>query len=118
MASAAILGSQARDLKQPPVDNSTYANVNEMQTKHIKLAVTVDFDNSQVVGYIQHTVNCVSDSQYVVFDVVGIDIQGVTVKMPYEKAFKTVTYEHRTDLNPLLGGALDVTLPYGKWRFG
>lgn len=59
-------------------DAHSYANVNEVRTKHLHLDLDVDFEKKSIYGVARHTmINKGSDTA--VFDIKGIEIQKVTL---------------------------------------
>ena len=82
-----------------------------MQSTHLSLSLEVDFDKKQLIGQATHKVKCIQDHDQVIFDVVGLDVHNVEVKMPQGQKVVYSNFTVRTDLNPLLGNALVVDLP-------
>lgn len=59
-------------------ESHSYANIDEVFTKHLHLDMEVDFDNNSIYGVARHTmINKGSDTA--VFDIKGLEIQKVTL---------------------------------------
>ncbi len=59
-------------------ESHSYANIEEVYTKHLHLDMEVDFDNNSIYGVARHTmINKGSDTA--VFDIKGLEIQKVTI---------------------------------------
>jgi leukotriene-A4 hydrolase len=59
-------------------ESHSYANIEEVYTKHLHLDMEVDFDNNSIYGVARHTmINKGSDTA--VFDIKGLEIQKVTL---------------------------------------
>lgn len=59
-------------------ESHSYANIDEVYTKHLHLDMEVDFDNNSIYGVARHTmINKGSDTA--VFDIKGLEIQKVTL---------------------------------------
>jgi len=98
--------------RQPSVDNSTFANVDELFTFHYHMDVAVDFDSRSLAGSITHDFMTVAPTDKVVLDIWDMEIQSVEmmpanaaqalrdgqdVKPLSTLAFKTL------ELNPVIG---------------
>ena len=98
--------------KQPKVDNSTFANVDELFTFHFHMDLAVDFDSKSLGGSITHDFMTVAVTDKVVLDIWDMDISSVEympansaqalrdgqdVKSLTKLAFKTL------ELNPVIG---------------
>ena len=68
---------QPGDIKPNHVDQSTYANFNQVASTHLSLDFTVDFETKQFDGNVVHTMDCHESSDRVVMDYVGIDIKSI-----------------------------------------
>jgi hypothetical protein len=53
---------------QTNVDNSTYANADEIHTTHFHVDWLVDFNHEHVVGAVTHDLEVLKDTDHVVFD--------------------------------------------------
>ena len=62
---------------QPSVDNSTFANVEELFTFHFHMDVAVDFDNKAIGGSVTHDLMTVTPTDKVVLDIWDMDITSV-----------------------------------------
>jgi len=56
----------------------TYANIEDIQTKHLHLELEVDFDNQIIFGVARHKMHN-KGTDTAIFDVAGLDIQRVTL---------------------------------------
>jgi len=63
--------------KQPAIDNSTFANIDEIFTFHFHMDVEVDFDGKSIGGSIIHDMNTVALTDKVVLDIWDMDIESV-----------------------------------------
>ena len=63
--------------KQPSIDNSTFANVDELFTYHFHLDVDVDFETKTVGGSVIHDLYVVSPTDKVVLDIWDMDISSI-----------------------------------------
>jgi len=63
--------------KQPRVDNSTFANVDELFTFHFHLDIAVDFEGKTLSGSVTHDLFTVSPTDKLVLDIWDMDIQSV-----------------------------------------
>ena len=63
--------------KQPAIDNSTFANIDEIFTYHFHLDVAVNFDDKSVSGSITHDMSALNPTDKVVFDIWSMDITAV-----------------------------------------
>ena len=68
--------------KQPAVDNSTFANVDELFTFHFHLDVAVDFDSKSIYGSVTHDFMTVVATDKVVLDIWDMDIDSVELMQP------------------------------------
>ena len=96
------------------IDESTYANLDQIASTHIFLNFSVDFDAKQFVGTVEHTLDCLKSTDTVIMDYVGIDVSAVERQGQGAEFWQPITFETHTDLNPNLGNALEMTLPRGK----
>lgn len=76
-----------RDITPPAADGSTYSNIDEVQTYHMNLTMTVDFNTSTFSGNVLHKIRCVSTTDIAVFDIIGIDVSRVELKLPEDRDF-------------------------------
>jgi hypothetical protein len=53
---------------QTHVDNSTYANADEVHTTHFHLDWLVDFNHEHVAGAVTHDLEVLEDTDHIVFD--------------------------------------------------
>ncbi|MFN5416955.1 MAG: M1 family metallopeptidase [Flavobacteriia bacterium] len=93
-------------INQPIRDAHSYANLDEIKTKHIHLDLEVDFENKTIYGVARHEmINNQADTA--IFDIKGLEINRVTIG----KAGK----EQNTDYvigteDPILGAPLSVKI--------
>lgn len=90
-------------IRGPPlVDNSTYANTDQIYTDHVHLDLALDFDTEVITGSAKHSM-IVKDptAEYVQFDIWDLEIQNVIVD---QNAAKWWVGEG----NPLIGQVLRV----------
>lgn len=59
-------------------ESHSYANIDEVYTKHLHLDMEVDFDNNSIYGVARHTMTN-KGSDTAVFDIKGLEIQKVTL---------------------------------------
>ncbi|MES2589014.1 MAG: M1 family metallopeptidase [Bacteroidota bacterium] len=65
-------------INQPIRDAHSYANLNEIQTKHLHLDLEVNFENKSIYGIARHElINKGTDTA--IFDIKGLEIQRVTI---------------------------------------
>ena len=94
-------------------DPSTYANIDQVVTDHIKLDFTVDFDAKVFDGHVILSMRTVDSGVRSVFlDSVGMEIARVEYQSRHRGrgVWSTVDYNITTP-NPNLGNALEVHLP-------
>ena len=68
--------------RQPAIDNSTFANVDEAYTYHFHMDVGVDFDSKSIYGSVIHDMVQVSPTDKLVFDVWDLEIHSVELLAP------------------------------------
>lgn len=64
---------------EPPKDDHTLSNYQEVPVSHVHLNLLVDFDNEILTGSVVHTINNSNGSEYAVFDTKNLEITGVKV---------------------------------------
>ncbi len=66
------------------LDKTSYANIDEVESEHLALHISVDFERSVFEGSIVHSLRVVSPAPVgvVYFDSVGIDISKVELLEP------------------------------------
>ncbi|MCO5268075.1 MAG: M1 family metallopeptidase [Brumimicrobium sp.] len=98
--------NQEKDLTCCPVENHSYSNISEINTTHLHLDITVNFDKKVIEGVARHKmINNGTNSA--IFDVKGLDIQKITLGpegSEQETTFKIGTY------NDLLGAPLFIDI--------
>ena len=62
----------------PVVKDHSYSNVEEINTTHLHLDVTVDFENKQLTGVVRHTMNNTGVTK-AIFDIYGLNIKKITL---------------------------------------
>ena len=110
--SASAIG--AKDIPVNQVDESSYANFEQIASTHLFLDFEVDFDKKQFIGSVEHTLNCIEPTDTVIFDMLGIDVQKVEQQGKYNTTWDDLTFEAHEDLNPNLGNALEISLKKRK----
>lgn len=104
--------------RQPRVDNSTFANVDELFTFHFHMDVGVSFDTKSLFGSVTHDMMTVSMTDKVVLDIWDMDIISVEY-MPANSAqafrdgqnpepLTQLAFRTYTDLNPTIGHQLAI----------
>ena len=96
------------NLKMPPlVDNSTYANVDEIHTTHLHIELLADFNERTLSGYVLHTMKVVKPTLYAQFDIWDLNITSVYDGIQgFDLKFWIVKP------NPIIGQVLHVELPW------
>ena len=96
------------NLKMPPlVDNSTYANVDEIHTTHLHIDLKADFNERTLSGFVLHTMKAVKPTLYAQFDIWDLNITSVYDGIQgFDLKFWIV------DPNPAIGQVLHVELPW------
>ncbi len=76
--------SPTQVLAESVPDNHTYADLNQVRTKHVHLDLDVNFDNKTIYGVARHEmINSGVDTA--IFDIKGLEIQKVTLGQQHEK---------------------------------
>ena len=70
--SASTVG--AKDIKVNKVDESSYANFDQIASTHLAFDFEVDFDKKQFIGSVEHSLDCHEATDMVTFDMLGIDV--------------------------------------------
>ena len=92
------------------IDNSTYANIEDVQTKHMSLDFTVDFDQKHFSGSVTHTMKFLKPGVKQIFmDIVGMDIHFISLR-PCEMCYWEDAEYTITEPKPALGQALQITV--------
>ena len=68
--------------RQPAIDNSTFANVDEAYSYHFHMDVAVDFDTKTIAGSVVHDIVQVSPADKLVFDIWDLEIESVELLAP------------------------------------
>ncbi len=88
-------------------DNHSYANINQIRTKHLHLDLDVNFENRTVYGVARHEmVNSGTDTA--IFDIKGLEIQKITIGKGKEK--ETNFMIGQWDKDSILGQPLLVSI--------
>jgi len=88
-------------------DNHSYANINQIRTKHLHLDLDVNFENKTVYGVARHEMeNFGADTA--IFDIKGLDIQKITIGKGTEK--ETNFMIGQWDKDSILGQPLLVSI--------
>ena len=69
-------------------DPHSYANIEEIRTKHVHLELDVNFENQTIYGVARHQMENLTGTDTAIFDVKFLEIQKVTLGK---------TTEHETD---------------------
>ena len=107
--------------RQPAIDNSTFANVDEAYSYHFHMDVSVDFDTKTISGSVIHDISHVSPSDKLIFDIWDLEIERVELLQPRSgedmRDGKNVYVEvpklewKTYDLNPTIGQSLAIQMP-------
>lgn len=87
-----------------PIDHHSYANVREVQTKHLHLDIKVDFERKVINGSVLHEIQNLSGADQMVFDIKDLDIQKVVLDEKEETTFNI------GEKDELLGSPLNVDI--------
>lgn len=88
-------------------DNHSYANINQIRTKHLHLDLDVNFENRTVYGVARHEMeNFGTDTA--IFDIKGLEIQKITIGKVKEK--ETNFMIGQWDKDSILGQPLLVSI--------
>lgn len=96
-------------LKRPLVDESSYSNINEVQTEHFDLELDIDFNQKVFHGKQTITLR----TKKIGVNTVTLDIQDLAIKKVTDRRGHELKYEIR-EPNPNIGQALDIKIP-SKW---
>lgn len=96
-----------KDLNENPkhVDAHTYANVDQIRTKHLHLELDVNFENHTIYGVARHEMNSHS-ADTAIFDIKALEIKKVTLGDKNEVPTDFVIGKH----DDMLGEALNVKI--------
>jgi leukotriene-A4 hydrolase len=101
LASLALCGN--------PTDPSTYANIDQVMSTHLRLIMNVRFEDKAIDGVAFHNMKALIDSPgYVLLDHIGMDIQKVAFSWGYNH-WELLQWDTSTP-NPNIGSQLNVTL--------
>lgn len=90
---------------QPVSDSHSYANIDEVRTKHLHLDIEVDFEAKTIEGVARHEMN-EHEATTAIFDIKALDIQKVTLGKDDEIG----TDFEIGDANEILGRPLKVKI--------
>ena len=93
--------AQDRDLIA--IENHSYSNIADINTTHLHLDLTVDFQNKQLKGVVRHEMKNTGTKE-AIFDVSGLIINKVTIGSKTKEL--NTKYELRGEKDPVLGQAL------------
>ena len=93
----------AQDLDLISIDNHSYSNIADINTTHLHLDLTVDFQNKQLKGVVRHEMKNTGTKE-AIFDVSGLIINKVTIGSKTKEL--NTKYELRGEKDPVLGQAL------------
>jgi aminopeptidase N len=85
----------------PVVKDHSYSNVGEINTTHLHLDATVNFENKQISGVVRHTMNNTGVTK-AIFDIYGLEIQKVTLGEDEKETTYTIGEEMPTLGAPLI----------------
>lgn len=85
----------------PTVKDHSYSNVEEVNTTHLHLDVTVDFENKQLKGVVRHTMNNTGVTK-AIFDVNGLEIEKITLGEDEKETTFVIGEEMPTLGSPLI----------------
>ncbi|MEX1001992.1 MAG: M1 family metallopeptidase [Crocinitomicaceae bacterium] len=88
-------------------DQHSYANVNEVFTRHLHLDIAVNFEQSTISGSVLHEISNPAQVEEMVFDVNQLEIQKVVLDESKETTFEFGEYDE------LLGSPLKVKIDKG-----
>ena len=63
-------------------DPSTFANTDDLINTHIDLELTIDFTDKILFGQASLQFKVLSTSEYVILDVLGLEIESITIERP------------------------------------
>lgn len=87
-------------------DSHSYANMNEIHTKHLHLELDVNFENNTIYGIARHQMTNITGTDTAIFDIKHIDIQKVTIGKDKERETDYVIGKH----DPIIGAPLMVSI--------
>lgn len=91
-------------------DSSTYSNIDQVNTKHVHLDLSVDWDNKRLFGMATHKMMAnMDDLTEVFFDIEGIDIQSTYFRVNDSQSWQSVTWTK--DRPHPFGDYLQLTIP-------
>jgi aminopeptidase N len=85
-------------------DKHSYSQISEVNTSHLALDLTVDFEKKIISGSANHTINNSTQANQVIFDVNSLDIQRVELDYGEETTFKL------GEVDELIGQSLTVDI--------
>ena len=92
------------------LDNSTYANIEQVISTHLSLDFSVDFDKKHFDGYVIHKMKVLQDNvNTIFFDMVGMSINFITIRDSPSGYWYSVDSWNITSPKPAIGSALQVT---------
>lgn len=93
-------------------DIHSYANMDEVRTKHLHLELDVNFTNKTIYGVARHQMEQLTNPDTAIFDIKYLDIQKVTTGKDKEKDADYVIGEFDSILGAPLMVAIDSTVEY------
>jgi aminopeptidase N len=91
-------------LQTDVLDKHSKGNVGEVNTKHLHLNLTIDFDAKTLKGSVKHSINNINKASKMVFDTKQCDIEKVVLNGSDEAKFAIVEGDE------LLGDAIEVEI--------
>ncbi|MCO5260654.1 MAG: M1 family metallopeptidase [Crocinitomicaceae bacterium] len=93
-------------------DIHSYANLDQIRTKHLHLDLDVNFSNKTIYGVARHQMERLKDTDTAIFDIKYLDIQKVTTGKDKEKDADYVIGKNDSILGAPLMIAIDSTVKY------
>jgi aminopeptidase N len=72
-----IVANSVDTLKNEIVDAHSYSNFNDVNTKHLHLDLSVDFETKTLSGFVKHTIDNSNNSEKIIFDIKGVEVEKV-----------------------------------------
>ncbi len=86
------------------LDQHSYSNVAEVKTTHLHLDIAVDFETKMLKGSVTHTIENLTGSENMIFDVHSLDIEKVVLDNGEQTTFEIGEFDE------LLGNSVTVAL--------
>lgn len=93
------------------LDNSTFANLDQVVTNHLNLSFDVNFTSKNILGDVVYNMQSVSENvSYVQMDLRGIVINEIQFRQSAKENWSTAKWIIQ-DLEPTIGKMLNITVP-------